>query len=100
MSAESLPVARSLRASVAIARQAVVGVVIVVEAQSELLQIVDALGASSRLSRRLNGRQQKRNQDANNGNNDQQFDKGKASSSSWYSYMENVCVRHLSSPRG
>jgi hypothetical protein len=50
---------------------------VVAATKRKLLQVVDALGPPSRLAGGLNGRQQQRHQDANDGNHDQQFDQRK-----------------------
>jgi hypothetical protein len=43
----------------------------------ELVQIIQALGAPRRFTRRLDGRQQQRDQDADDGDDDEQLDQGK-----------------------
>jgi hypothetical protein len=43
-----------------------------------LLEIVRALGAAGRFAGRLDSRQEQRDQNANDGNHNQQFDQGKA----------------------
>ena len=48
-------------------------------AERQLLQVVHALGPPGSLASCLNGRQQQRDQNANDGNHDQQFDKRKPS---------------------
>jgi hypothetical protein len=47
------------------------------EPQGELFQIVAALGTACRLAGRLDGRQKQRDQDANDGDHDQEFDQRK-----------------------
>ena len=53
-------------------------VVIVVQRQTDLLEVVLALRASSRLARLLHSRQQNRDQNRDNENHDQQFDEGES----------------------
>ena len=55
-------------------REAVVGLVVVVDAQADLLQVVHALHAPCSLARRLNGRQQQRDQYRDNRDDNEQFD--------------------------
>ena len=55
-----------------------VDAVITVHREAELLEIVDALGACSRLTHLLHGRHQQRDQDRNDGDDDEQFDQGEA----------------------
>jgi hypothetical protein len=50
----------------------------IVYAQRELPHVIDALGAPRRLARGLNGRQQQRDQHADDGNHHQQLDQRKA----------------------
>jgi hypothetical protein len=50
------------------------GVVMVLPGQADLLELIRALSASSRFARRLNGRQQQRDQNADDRNHDQQLD--------------------------
>ena len=59
-------------------RKTVVDVVVVLNREPHLLQIVRAFHASSRLTSRLNGREKKADQDADDRDNDQQLDKGEA----------------------
>jgi hypothetical protein len=47
-------------------------------AEGHLLQVILALDPPRRLARRLHGRQQQRDQDADDGDYDQKFDKGEA----------------------
>jgi hypothetical protein len=49
-----------------------------VKSQAHLLEIVLALRATRRLATGLHGRQQQAHQHANNGNDNQQLDEGKA----------------------
>jgi hypothetical protein len=51
-----------------------VDIVVRVQGQTELLQIVGALGAGCSLADLLNGRQQETNQDGNNRDHHKQFD--------------------------
>ena len=53
-----------------------VGVVMILPRQADLFQIVLALRDPGRFPRRLNGRQQQRDQNADDGDDDQQLDKG------------------------
>ena len=50
---------------------------IIVRREYELPQPVDAVRAASRFARRLNGRQQERHQDADDGNDDKELDQCK-----------------------
>ena len=52
---------------------------IIVQRQSDLLQIIRALRTASRFPSGLNGRKQQSDKDADNGNHDQQLDKGEPS---------------------
>jgi hypothetical protein len=54
--------------------------VVIVHGQADLLQIVDALDAPRGFTRRLNGRQQKRDQNRNDGDDDQELDQSEAGS--------------------
>ena len=54
-----------------------VGGRIVLQRQTELLQVIATARAARRFARRLNRRKQHRNEDADNGNHYQQFDQGK-----------------------
>jgi hypothetical protein len=54
---------------------------VVVHRQSDLLEMVAALGAAGRLPRLLHRRQQQRDEDADDGDHDQQFDQGKSAMS-------------------
>jgi hypothetical protein len=53
------------------------GLVIVVQADAQLAEIIDALTSPRRFSRRLNRRQQQGDQDTDNRNHDQQLDQRK-----------------------
>jgi hypothetical protein len=53
-------------------------VVEIVHRQGKLLEVVGALRSPRRLARGLHGRQQQRDEDANDGNYHQQFNQGKA----------------------
>jgi hypothetical protein len=53
-----------------------------VHPQADLLQVIRALGASSRLAGRLDSRQQEPNQNRDNGDDDQQFNECKAANKS------------------
>lgn len=67
-------IARCLRARIDDAgREDVVGVVVVVQRQAQLLHVVAALGAPGRLARLLNRREQQGDQDCDDRNHDQQF---------------------------
>ena len=55
-------------------REAVVGLVVVVQRQTDLLHVVDALTAARRLPRRLHRRQEQGDQDRDDRNDDQQLD--------------------------
>jgi len=57
--------------------ECVVGVMVRVGGQHDLLQIVGAFHASSRFTGRLNRGKQQRDQNADDGNDDEQFDKCK-----------------------
>ena len=46
----------------------------ILNAQTNLLQVIGALGTSTCLTRRLNRRQEQRDQDADDGDDHQQFD--------------------------
>jgi hypothetical protein len=54
------------------------GRLIIVSRQADLLQVVQALCAAGCLTNLLNGWQQKANQNANDGNDDEQFYQGKS----------------------
>ena len=58
-------------------RENVVGLRVIVQRQAELLELVAALDAPGRFSRRLHRRQQQRDQDADDRNDHQQFHQGK-----------------------
>ena len=58
-------------------RQTAVHPLVVVQRQPQLAQVVLALGAAGRLTRLLNRRQQQRHQNADDGNDHQQFDESK-----------------------
>ena len=58
-----------------------IGCVVIVHGQADLLQIVDALGPPSGFACRLNGREQQRNQDRDDGDDYQKLDQGKTASS-------------------
>jgi hypothetical protein len=47
---------------------------VVVTGQTDLLQVVDALGAAGRLARRLHGGKQESDQNCDDGDDDQEFD--------------------------
>jgi hypothetical protein len=49
---------------------------VIVGAQPELFEVIDALAAPCAFARRLHRRQQQGNQDANDGDHDQQLDEG------------------------
>lgn len=51
---------------------------VVVDGQTNLLQMIAALGATGGFTSLLNGRQQQRNQDRNDGNHDEQLDEREA----------------------
>jgi hypothetical protein len=55
-------------------REGFVAPLIVLQRQSNLLQIVAALGAAGRLARHLNGGQEQSDQDADDSEDHQQFD--------------------------
>lgn len=57
-----------------------VRVMVVVHSKSQVFQIARTLHASSRFPGRLNGRKQKSDKDADNGNHDEKFDQRKRSS--------------------
>ena len=57
--------------------QAVVGIVIVLDRETELFQVVRALHPAGRFTSRLDCRQEQPNQNADNRNDDQEFDEGK-----------------------
>ena len=59
-------------------RERVVSVVIVLERQTDLFQVVRALHAARRFASRLNRREKKPDQDADDRDNDQQFDESEA----------------------
>jgi hypothetical protein len=50
-----------------------VSIVVVLARQSHLLEMVGALNAAGRFPRRLHGREQQRHQNADDGNDNQQF---------------------------
>src|SRR4029453_4930135 len=54
-------------------RKSIERVVVIVEGQPDLLQIVLALGAAGRLPRLLHGRQQERDEHADDGDHDQKL---------------------------
>ena len=56
-----------------------VDIVVIMNGDSDLLQVVRALRAAGRFSGRLNRRQQQGDQDADDRDHDQQFDQGKTS---------------------
>ena len=56
---------------------------IIEHGQRDVLHMVLALCAAGRFAGGLNSRQQKRHQDADDGNHDQQLDEGKATSARW-----------------
>jgi hypothetical protein len=58
-------------------RQMPICVMVKMSGHAELLQIVGAVGAARSLAGRLNGRQQQRDQDADDCNHHQKFDEGK-----------------------
>ena len=60
-------------------REHALGVVIAVQRQADLLQVVLAVGASSRLAGRLDGGRTSADQEADDGDDHQQFDEGEAS---------------------
>ncbi len=63
--------------------EAVVDRVVVVHRQADLLQVVRALRATSGLTSGLNGRQQERDEHADDGDHDQKLDEGKALAFGW-----------------
>ena len=66
------------RIAVPAAGEATEGVVILLRGQSELLQVVDALGPTRRLAGRLDGRHDQGNQDTDDGDDDQELDESEA----------------------
>jgi len=54
--------------------------VIALDREAELLQIIEALRAAGGLARRLDGGQEQRDQDGDDGNDDQQLDQGETTS--------------------
>ncbi len=62
-------------------RKGPVHIVIVVQGQPDLLQIVATLRAPGRLAGHLHRRKQQRDQDGNDGDNDQQLDQRKTTTS-------------------
>ena len=60
----------------------VVGLMVVVQPQADLLEVVDALRASRRFASGLHRWQQKRDQDSDDGDDHQEFDQSEASSRS------------------
>src|SRR5262249_16070987 len=62
-------------------REMVVGVVVVVQGEADLFEVVGAAHAVGGLADLLHGGQEQANQDANNGDDDQQFNQGKPASS-------------------
>ena len=59
-------------------RQTVVRVVIVLDGETELLEVVGALHTTSRFTRRLDGGEKETDQNADDRDNDQQFNQGEA----------------------
>ena len=59
-------------------REHLITVVIIMECQTNLLEIIFTTRTTSRFSRLLNGRQQQCDQNRDNGNNNQKFDQRKA----------------------
>jgi hypothetical protein len=59
-------------------REGAEGVIMVVKGDTNLLQIIRAGSSPSRLTRLLHGWQQKADKDANDGDDNEQFDQGKA----------------------
>src|SRR5262249_7865212 len=57
--------------------QAAVGVVVVVQGDAHLFEVVGALGAVGGVADLLHGRQEQRDQDADDGDHHQQLDQGK-----------------------
>ncbi len=64
---------------IAVNRQVLVGRVIVVDSQADLFEIVAALHPPRRFARRLNGRQQKSHEDADDGDHHEQLDQRETS---------------------
>jgi hypothetical protein len=64
-----------------------------VEGQADLLQVVLALGAGRGVADLLDGRQQKSDEDRDDGDDDQQLDQGEAGSP-----PADVWTRHETSP--
>src|SRR6476661_5007166 len=60
-----------------------VGRMIVYQRKRELLDVIDALSAACRLPRRLNRRQQQRDQNANDGNDDEQLHERKRTATNY-----------------
>ena len=71
-------------------RQHVVLRDVVVHRQTQLLEVVDALGAAGRLTGRLHGRQQQRDQDRDDRDHDEQFDERKSTMSSHLNTPEKI----------
>ena len=59
-------------------RKTLVRVMIILHGKSKVFQVVCALHSPRRLARRLHRRKKKTDQNANNGDHDEEFDKGKA----------------------
>lgn len=57
---------------------------IVLQGDAQLFEVVGALEAPARFAGGLDGRQQERNQDANNRDDDQQFDQREAAAAGWH----------------
>jgi hypothetical protein len=68
---------------------------VVVQRNAELLEIIPALGTAGSLASGLNGRQQQRDEDADDRNHDQQLDQGKAGAT--WAPTRNSC--HEKTPR-
>src|SRR5262249_43171834 len=62
-------------------RELFVSVMVVVQGQSNLLHVVDALGAGSGLAHLLDGRNEKGDEDSDDGDDNEQFDQRKAANS-------------------
>ena len=62
--------------------QSVVSVVIIVKREPQLLEVVGALHTASRFTRRLNSGEKQTNKNTDNSDNNEEFDEGKAATSS------------------
>jgi hypothetical protein len=62
-------------------REGAIDIMVIVQGEADLLEVVDALGASGGLAGRLDGGQQQRDQHGDDRNHDQELDQGECTSS-------------------